>query len=446
MRFFDAISQPGRDFYTPSSINPFGGGGVNIDPNQVRTPSVGGGAGGGDWNPMNPFAGFGGMGGGGGGAPPIFNPLADPRKNPITNPEGAKKQFGDIWDQITGMLGETRKDIYGQNPRIDPDKILPPGGTGGITSPTYNPYEAQAKALAEGNIGPDFTAANVTAGQQNKLAQALAGLYGTGSGAVTGLIGNLQQQAKGNFGPGGSLAQAMLNQGLSQNIAGVRSQLASQRGLSPALAARYAAQQTAQLGGQTSQQAGILGLQQQLAAQQQLGQLGMGAAELGGGVGGQLLTKGREADIAQATAKSDADLKKLNILASSDVGLKQIAAQTGLGEAELKAKIEMANQAAATGDRDRMFDILGGILSAVAGAASTAAMAYSGGRINGKAPHSGDHPKNDIVPAMLSPGEIVIPRSAAKDKAKAKAFLDALDGWEDKPSYSKVLKARRARK
>jgi hypothetical protein len=38
----------------------------------------------------------------------------------------------------------------------------------------------------------------------------------------------------------------------------------------------------------------------------------------------------------------------------------------------------------------------------------------SGGHIPGKAPMRGDSPKNDIVPARLSPGEIVLPRSIAE--------------------------------
>ena len=37
----------------------------------------------------------------------------------------------------------------------------------------------------------------------------------------------------------------------------------------------------------------------------------------------------------------------------------------------------------------------------------------SGGKVPGKAPLMGDHPKNDIVKARLSPGEIVLPRSIA---------------------------------
>ncbi|MFN6139460.1 MAG: hypothetical protein ACK480_13310, partial [Planctomycetota bacterium] len=38
----------------------------------------------------------------------------------------------------------------------------------------------------------------------------------------------------------------------------------------------------------------------------------------------------------------------------------------------------------------------------------------------------GDHPENDIVPAMLSPGEIVIPRSKAKDPKAAAKFAEAI--------------------
>jgi hypothetical protein len=37
----------------------------------------------------------------------------------------------------------------------------------------------------------------------------------------------------------------------------------------------------------------------------------------------------------------------------------------------------------------------------------------NGGKVKGKAPVKGDSPKNDIVPAKLSPGEVVLPRSIA---------------------------------
>lgn len=327
--------------------------------------------------------------------------------------------------------------------RIDPNQFIKP-----IT--IENPYEQPVKDMLGKELGPDFAAAQRVGQSQADFAKALESLYGTGAAGLTDLIGTLQKQQTGDFGPGGSLAQKVLEQGLGQNIAGVRSQLASQRGLSPALAARYAAQQTAQLGGQTAQQAGLLGLQQQLAAQQMLGQLTGTAATLGTKAGDIYGTM-RGQEIQQATAASDAALKRLNTLVSSDVGIKQLQAQTGMSEQQLRVKIAEANQAAAAGDLKRRNEILSGITGAFSGAAAKAAFsgetgAYSGGRIKGKAPKEGDHPDNDIVPANLSPGEIVIPRSAAGSKKAAKSFIDSLDDWDEEPSYSKVLKARNQKK
>lgn len=51
------------------------------------------------------------------------------------------------------------------------------------------------------------------------------------------------------------------------------------------------------------------------------------------------------------------------------------------------------------------------------------AMASKGGKIPGKAPFPGDSPFNDHVPALLSPGEVVVPRTVAKHPAKAKEFV-----------------------
>lgn len=53
-------------------------------------------------------------------------------------------------------------------------------------------------------------------------------------------------------------------------------------------------------------------------------------------------------------------------------------------------------------------------------------MASDGGEVPGRAVTQGDSPKNDFVLALLSPGEIVIPRSASDSKEKAKKFVDQL--------------------
>lgn len=53
-----------------------------------------------------------------------------------------------------------------------------------------------------------------------------------------------------------------------------------------------------------------------------------------------------------------------------------------------------------------------------------AMLASRGAMVPGKAKVPGDSKKNDTVPAILSPGEIVIPRSHASDPEKAKKFVE----------------------
>jgi hypothetical protein len=56
----------------------------------------------------------------------------------------------------------------------------------------------------------------------------------------------------------------------------------------------------------------------------------------------------------------------------------------------------------------------------------TSSHAARGIKVPGQPVVNGDSPKNDKVPAMLSPGEIVIPRSASIDPEKAAAFARAV--------------------
>lgn len=74
------------------------------------------------------------------------------------------------------------------------------------------------------------------------------------------------------------------------------------------------------------------------------------------------------------------------------------------------------------------------------------ALLSSGGKVPGIAHEQGDNSNNDTVPAMLSPGEIVIPRSHSGSKEMAKEFVDHIMNQKhvDEPKgYSKVLDARR---
>lgn len=302
-------------------------------------------------------------------------------------------------------------------------KMGPPGGATPLIPQIANPYEQVAGQAATG-LG----------GMLPKYGE----LYGTGSGAVSGLIGDLQKQARGEAGPGMSLGQALLQQGLTQNIGAVQSQLASQRGLSPAIRARLAAEQTAALQGQSAQQAGLMGLQQQLAAQQQLGQLGMGAAQLGSE--SQIRGTGTLTGAATDIAKTQANIAAANQAAQAADKARTVQAATGIvqGGAQVLAKRSLPEGSASlTGEQTAGPDTYG-----QGGANQYRTYAAHGGRIDGTAPYAGDTPKNDVVKANLSPGEIVIPRSAAGSKKAAKAFIEALDDWDEEPSYGKVLKAR----
>jgi hypothetical protein len=75
-------------------------------------------------------------------------------------------------------------------------------------------------------------------------------------------------------------------------------------------------------------------------------------------------------------------------------------------------------------------------------------MASEGGKIPGQAKVEGDSLANDTVPTMLSPGEIVIPRTHSHSPESAKAFVEALlkkkkADQPGKSGYSGVLEAHR---
>ena len=54
---------------------------------------------------------------------------------------------------------------------------------------------------------------------------------------------------------------------------------------------------------------------------------------------------------------------------------------------------------------------------------------FEGGVVPGQAKHPGDHPENDTVPTMLSPGEVVLPRSAVQGDG-IEALLKAMDSMK----------------
>ena len=193
------------------------------------------------------------------------------------------------------------------------------------------------------------------------------------------LANQLQQQA---LGQGPNPAQAQLAQNTGQNIAGQAALMAGQRnsGANAGLLARQQAMQGANTQQQAVGQAATLGAQQQLAAQQALQQQ---QASMAGTAQNQVANQlGAQQGVANIALQSQ----------GNQMGLSnnQNALQTGVNQNNSNAQSQL----------------IGGLIGGGA-----AALMASGGKVPGQAPVTGDSPKNDIVNAKLSPGELVIPRS-----------------------------------
>lgn len=232
--------------------------------------------------------------------------------------------------------------------------------------------------------------------QQQALAQQL---MAQASGQNTGLAGALLNQAQGN--------QAAQTNGLIASHSG---------GMNPALAMRQAMNMNANAGQQTAQQAGIMGMQQQQGAQgllaQQLAQMrGQNQQQAATNNQGLLTT-------AQNNMSGYLDSQRMNEDLAKGTANANAAAVSGAGQAIMGGAQMMAGKPPGKAH---------------------------GGQIAGKAQVSGDSPKNDTVPTMLSPGEIVIPRSAASDPEKAKEFVEQImkKKGEGSGSYGKVIAAHK---
>ena len=71
------------------------------------------------------------------------------------------------------------------------------------------------------------------------------------------------------------------------------------------------------------------------------------------------------------------------------------------------------------------------------GQAAVARLPWSdGGQVPGRAPVFGDDEANDTVPAMLSPGEVVIPRSISHDPDAAADFVRSLNAQKGVPHFA----------
>lgn len=258
----------------------------------------------------------------------------------------------------------------------------------------FNQQAAQAQGAA--NLG----AQGQTAQQQGQLAQML------------------MQQAQGQ---GPSVSGQQLQNALQQQQAQTNALMGSARGgVNPALLMRQA--QMAQSGAaqQAASQAALGRIQEQQGAQQSLGS-----------VLGQ--TRGQDIQNALGQQQIAQGYGQMGLSAANDILGSQMQAQ------QINAGISQANT-------EGQNKLTGGVISGLAGMGASQlgkGKAHGGYVEGGKVAEEGDSPKNDTVHTMLSPGEIVIPRTKAKDPDKAKEFIDHLMQSKDKgkgeKSYAEVM-------
>lgn len=301
-----------------------------------------------------------------------------------------------------------------------------------------------------------------------------------------GLIQALQAQTRGE---GPTVAQNQLNEATAKNIKRGAAMAASSKGIDPAMAARIGVDATAEANQMAAGQGATLRAQEQLGAYGQLGnalnsqmnaQLGlMGAANQRGSIygglhnqshlGAQGLTAGaNEQNSGYAQKRVDGLLGALGSAGKMAVGAYS-GGEIGLADGGVvgvnphaqsfaNAVLEIprfgsgkhgATEKSGDGMKDlssssteQLKKLFSGsapmasdsMVTAGPGVIPPAPMAH-GGKAKGQGLVAGDSPKNDIVPAMLSPGEIVIPRSITQspDAAeKAKAFVEAIKNKKGK--------------
>ena len=274
--------------------------------------------------------------------------------------------------------------------------------------PTSPEYQRRLKAVSA--EGPAYQTAFKGAEQATFGALGASGEVGK---EQADLARALRAQAEGKA---PSLAGMQYARALEQSQAAAASQLASARGLSPAQAQQMLMTRQAAAQQQAAGQSAMMRLQEQQMAQAALGNL-LGQRRQQELLGGQLAA-----------------------------GLYGTAGGLGLSEAQMRQQAAMAMQQQANLEAQRNAQLASAIIGGVAAPVSALAGKAHGGAIEipGKAKYKGDTRANDTVPALLSPGEIVLPRTVAQsDNApeKAKKFVEAIK-TKKKPSardYAQAL-------
>jgi len=267
-----------------------------------------------------------------------------------------------------------------------------------------------------------------------------------------GLNSRLEQRS---LGQAPSIAEMQMNAGMQKAQSMAMGSAAAQRGINPALAARLAQQQQGAMQSQTNQQAGMMRAQEQMANDQLLQQALQSQRQ--GRMAQQQAKQGAfetQADRASGTIRSIASgAAQMGGMAEGGMVMPQMvpqmqsqdsnfinnfASQIGaiVGAHQARASQQQSSGGWTPGAMSEYIEKGKGGSQVMAGGAAdglNAGMMFTaseGAVIPGKAPVAGDSKANDKVPTMLSPGEIVVPRSVASmAPEEITKFVMALRGY-----------------
>lgn len=260
-------------------------------------------------------------------------------------------------------------------------------------------------------------------------------LGGGGSGQAQNLqnqgqfLNELQNRAMGN---GPSVAQQQLQQGLQQNQAGIAAQIASSRNQNTGQALREGLMAQANAGTNMNAQAAQLRAQEMMGNQNSYMQGLQGQNQ-------QYLQQQQITNPAMANLLAQQQNAYQNQFASNQ-GLQQLQGNQYLGAQQLGVNQNLAQQGINNQKTGSILSGLGALGVAGMGAfgayqnnqAAQAENASTGGIIKGQSKIAGDSPKNDTIPIMASPGEIVIKKSSSGNFEDAVSFLRELFNKNDK--------------
>lgn len=283
-----------------------------------------------------------------------------------------------------------------------------------------------------------------------------------------------QQLLAQSQGQGPNPAQMQLQQALNQNQQNQAGAIASQKGINPGLAQKQIMTNSANQAQQAAGQGALMGAQQQLAAQNQLSglynQIGnQNLVNQGQYEGGLNSANNINSGVAAGNAKANQTatsglfngiggagqlLMKAGPAAAGAVGGSTAAAggldAGGGGASTLFDAAAVAAHGGEIPDMNKMMELFHGKAQGLhAGHPVMMALKAQGGAVPGQEVVSGNSSENDIVPAMLSAKEIVLPKTVTMSEdpgEAAKAFVSQIKSKTkkgDTSGYAKVLAAKR---